>query len=130
LFFLALLSMKLSTKYMSPITAVSFFLGIDKSFSDQRGPRWNSERVADLLRLRDLSRNYTDVWDKTYIYGDTIADVLEDEDYDDEDEEDMEAESDGEISTMSDKLPREMRWLTIDPGRQYIGSFHPEKAED
>jgi hypothetical protein len=30
---------------------------------------------------------------------------------------------------MSNKLPSILTWLTVDPGRQYIGSFHPENPE-
>lgn len=43
------------------------------------------------------------------------------------DEEDEEEESNQTSSKIDpNHLPPTLQWLTVDPGRQYIGSFHPQ----
>lgn len=43
-----------------------------------------------------------------------------------DDEENKEKEGEFETFSILKKTPKVTKWLTKEPGRQYIGSFHPE----
>ena len=69
------------------------------------------------MYLKRMARNYTDNEPEPCAYGMKLSEVLDADLADGGDEpDDLD-----EISEITSKLTKQIRWLSVDPGRQYIG---------
>jgi len=90
------------------------------------GPHWNAEKVERLLNNKTNSMRYaSDLFEDRCFYSAKIEEIIyaryaQSDDSDDSDH----------VSEIGAKLSRRLKWLTVDPGRQYIGSFFPVGSEN
>eukprot|EP01114_Cavostelium_apophysatum_P012914 TRINITY_DN3012_c0_g1_i4.p1 TRINITY_DN3012_c0_g1~~TRINITY_DN3012_c0_g1_i4.p1 ORF type:complete len:568 (+),score=114.98 TRINITY_DN3012_c0_g1_i4:34-1737(+) len=85
---------------------------------------WRSEqRVSEQRGIQHKPRNFT--------YGEDVQSIVElpAEEQEDEEEEIVADLDEDETDKVLKKLPKRMKWLTVEPGRQFIGSFHPETGD-
>lgn len=90
-----------------------------------RGFKWNAERVYRALELRNINAEKSGNAFAHCKFGFDIKKVLFNTK--------TRANAIGDIYEMEESveaLPYAIRFLTVDPGRQFIGSFHPVSDKD
>lgn len=97
-----------------------------------RGYKWNAERVEN--ELKERRKRFTSIYNyyrrpfTSCSFGFQISSVLYSCDNPNPEENDK--WNDYETTEVLSYLPNMVRFLTEEPGRQYIGSLHPKTPAD
>eukprot|EP00698_Gefionella_okellyi_P013645 TRINITY_DN3753_c0_g1_i1.p1 TRINITY_DN3753_c0_g1~~TRINITY_DN3753_c0_g1_i1.p1 ORF type:complete len:1021 (-),score=240.75 TRINITY_DN3753_c0_g1_i1:78-3140(-) len=98
------------------------------------GPRWTAKRIVTMLRLKDNALNSPAInggikrHAHPCFYARTVSAVMEDVCGKCPDVSEL-PEKEQTNERIAQRVEGEAKWITADPGRQYIGSFHPSDGD-